>query len=884
MNHSFARIFLSISLTTVLICSLAQGQSSGIKAVINKPCPVACQTLINQFCPEDATAPLTITRDGFGVPSIKGGTLAEVARAIGQVQAEDRLWQLFFFNIAGNGRLAQYLGAGPGSIFLQSDIFRRTINYTDAEIQDQIDTYFTPNTLTVYENYVLGLNDVVNQINLNPALRPYEFNAIGVIPIPLFTIYDILRTDEFILQRFSSSSVPQYQLDDLTDLQTLIGTQGLLPAFAIFNDLFPTSLQVDSQYTVVPNTICNQFSSCQPFCIRSNPNLSEQDLQQLQTLVCGAKQVADRLEAIKQALKDLGMPKLGSNGQVISGCKSASGKPMIRCAVQPGFDYPSTFYQARIESPAAGIKAEYFTVPGIPLAPLGVINNVGITVQVGHLPTNDFLFESTDNVDPAQTRQEVIQVLASPDVVITVQRSTSGGFVIQNPVSAGTMLTLRTVFIGLQLRAANAAVEPFFFQGLDVLNKGLLNPLYQSDLVPFAGDYVDSNGNIAAFHCGGWTQLPAPFDNRLPQGLPFNPAPSNDVYNIDVIGRNPLLNCNTKQGYYVGWNTLFNEDFPAAVDRSLNFIGLNRVYWLDEYLKSKTKVTFEDLKNLSFHQAVANGFSGFDGRMDYYADLFRVLFKERFFEAVQANPTPTRLQALALLADYQGNWIDGDQNNIVNGTDVSDPYILAQVWLLLVMDTILNPFLTGTNMAVYVPTIPNPLPPYTGNLQQTANLLSRILDLACDNTVFFPAWLTGQDVNDVIVNALDQALVILGGFAAQPWGAGLRPIHQFTSPILGTVQTTPAFNAGGVNFVAEFSACGATRIESIIPLGESGFSSGTPPGAPVFNIHNFDQEPLFNHLQLRALPPFDQIECALNNGICKKCGNPPAFGPAVCNS
>lgn len=877
-------IYRYIIMYAIICMNLLDAQSSGVKVIVKQPCLTDCQALINQFCPDDTTTPLTITRDGFGIPTIKGGTLAQVARAVGQLHAQDRLWQLFLTIIAGNGRLAEFLGAGPGNVFITSDVFRRQINYTDAEIQNQINTYFTPNTLAVYTNYVLGINDVITQINLNPSLRPYEFNAAFISPIPLFTIYDILRADELILQRFSSSSIPSYQLDDLSDLQVLIGTQGLPAAFAIFNDLFPKSTQISTPFTIVPNSDCNPITSCQSTCIRSEQELSSEAAQQLQQLAAAAQEMSAKFAQIKEAHQSLGLPKLGSNGEAISGCKSASGNPMLRCGVQPGFDYPSTFYQARIDSPIAGIKAEYFTPPGIPFAPLGVLNDYAVTVQVGHLPTNDFLFESTANVDPAQTRNEIVLVAGGPNVPITIYRSTSGGFVIQNPASPGVMLTLRTVFIGLQLRAANAAVEPFFAKGIQGLQNSLLNPAYQSDLVPFAGDYIDTAGNFAAFHCGGWTDLPAPFDNRLPQGLPFNPAPSNAVYNINVIGRDPLLNCNNRQGYYVGWNTLFREDLPAAVDRSLNFVGLNRVYWIDEYLKSKAKFTFEDLKNVTVEAAVANGFSGFDPRMDYYADLFRPLFKQRFFQAVTANPTPTRLQALALLADYEGRWLDGDENAIVNGTDVSDKYILAQVWLLLVMDAVFNSTLAGTTMTVYQPTVPNPLPPYTGNLQQTGNLLSRILGTACDNTVFFPAWLASiPNIDLTIALALDQALILLGGFAAQPWGAGKRPIHDFTSLILGTVQTTPAYNAPGVNFVAELSSCGAIRIESIIPLGESGFSSGTPPGLPVFNIHNFDQQPFFRQMELQSLPPFDQIECALNTGICKKCGHLPAFGPAVCS-
>jgi hypothetical protein len=89
-----------------------------------------------------------------------------------------------------------------------------------------------------------------------------------------------------------------------------------------------------------------------------------------------------------------------------------------------------------------------------------------------------------------------------------------------------------------------------------------------------------------------------------------------------------------------------------------------------------------------------------------------------------------------------------------------------------------------------------------------------------------------------------------------------------------------AFNASSQYITAEFRKCGCIRLETIIPLGESGEWLGTPPGAPVANVHSFDQQPLFTRFQLKSDAPFDQVECALDNGICKlACCTPPPVGP-----
>ena len=124
------------------------------------------------------------------------------------------------------------------------------------------------------------------------------------------------------------------------------------------------------------------------------------------------------------------------------------------------------------------------------------------------------------------------------------------------------------------------------------------------------------------------------------------------------------------------------------------------------------------------------------------------------------------------------------------------------------------------------------------------NLLARILGTSSDNTLLFPAWLEGVDVNQVIIDSLDQAIANLGGFAARPWGAGFVPIYIFNNAILVPVAAMKNFNASGVYYVAEFTPHGIKQIETVIPLGENGTVFVDPVTfGPVFAPHNSDQQP-----------------------------------------
>jgi hypothetical protein len=797
-------------------------------------------------------ADATIVRDSYGMPTIKSGDLKDIARAMGLVQAQDRLWQIFFTVQVANGRAAQYFG----SDLIDSDILQHQLNYTEEEVHEQIDAYFTARTKQFYEHYVKGLNDYVSEVNEEVSKMPFELRAVGFEksnPIPEFTLVDIIRTNQFILQQFSPSSIPSYQLENLGDIETLIANFGSSDAKKIFNDVDPTSKQITSPFTMVPDDVAMR-SAKESEILEISPEVEGPSYAQ------EAKEFANKLRAIKKRHSKSGVPTTGSNGQAIGAAKSATGNPMIRIAPQPNYNQPSDFYQTRVEENDIGLRGNFFTIPTFPMTPNGVFNNYGIGVQVGHLPSNDFLFEPAANA--THMRTDIIQVLGEDPIALPIYRSTSGGWVLTNPITPETesILTLRSVYLGKQLRSINIFIESAFATNLSELVGSLLKNSWQSDILLLEGDYADSQ-NILAFHTGGWTKLASQYDRRLPQGIAMNPAPSNSTYSYDNIAEKPLKDINHPQGYYVSWNSLFKQ-FAAGSSDTIYPVGVNRMHWLDQYVRSFDTLTFKDLKNIGLKQFVANNNTAYDkGDPDQDADLFVILFKNRFFQAVNDNPTPDRLNAVALLQDFKGDWFDGSLNQILNGSDVSDKRILASVWLNAVANRVLNPYLAGTTREVATATPADPIPQenqfgFTNDITGQANTLSRIFNIASDNTVFFDQWLNNQgSIDQIIVESLDFAITTLGGFNAQPWGQGKRGIHNFDNLVLGTVQTMPMCNVSGCVMVAEF-ASDHIKMRSILALGQSGEILGKPSQDPQFNPHCFDQQEMFSQLKLRYNPPF----------------------------
>ena len=56
------------------------------------------------------TAPVTVRRDGHGVPHIDAATQEDLFVAQGYVTAQDRLWQMDAFRRNANGELAEIMG------------------------------------------------------------------------------------------------------------------------------------------------------------------------------------------------------------------------------------------------------------------------------------------------------------------------------------------------------------------------------------------------------------------------------------------------------------------------------------------------------------------------------------------------------------------------------------------------------------------------------------------------------------------------------------------------------------------------------------------------------------------------------------------------------
>src|SRR5262245_46295992 len=98
------------------------------------------------------SAPVRIDRDGLGIPTVRGATRADVARATGFLHAQDRFFQMDVSRRRAAGELAELAGAGVAELDREIRIHRfRPIARRAVEL-------LGPGDREVLEAYVAGVN------------------------------------------------------------------------------------------------------------------------------------------------------------------------------------------------------------------------------------------------------------------------------------------------------------------------------------------------------------------------------------------------------------------------------------------------------------------------------------------------------------------------------------------------------------------------------------------------------------------------------------------------------------------------------------------------------------------------------------------------------
>ncbi len=348
-------------------------------------------------------ASVSIRRDGYGIPHVEAETEHDAWVGTGYACGQDRMWQLEWYRLRGQGRWAEVVGE-PG---IEVDTFFRNIELAAASKAEV--TGMSEETRAMFEAYAEGVNAFLNS---GEAL-PEEYSLTGIEPEPWEPWHSVL------LFKVRHAIMGKWQLKLVrTEMVQRIGAE----KYRMIEGLRP-----EGQRILDPpgGTSAGQES---PF------------MESIESL--------DRLTSRFAGWEaDDG----GSNSWAVHGSRVTTGKPVICNDSHRPLDVPNVYWQVHVSCP--GFNAAGGAFPGFPGFPhFGHSEHASWAITHGMGDNQDLYLEKFNKEDPSLYQTEegwkkadmktgVINVRGGEPVEIELRRTRHGN-IIQGKPAEGWGLAL----------------------------------------------------------------------------------------------------------------------------------------------------------------------------------------------------------------------------------------------------------------------------------------------------------------------------------------------------------------------------------------------------------------------------------------------------------
>ena len=326
--------------------------------------------------------PVSIVRDTRGIPHIYAKTEHDAWFAVGYVHAQDRLFQMEMQRRAGQGRLAEVVGAPA----LKADLLFRTLGlYRRASKSVK---HLKPEHLKVLEAYAAGVNQWLAS---RKGTLPPEFNLTGMDFEP-WKPADTLVWGKLMALRLSTD------------------WQGELLRAQIVRKIGKEAIPV----------LFPPYPGDAPVTVKSHKEGLLKDFD---------------FGALLAALPHDLIGKGASNAWALRADRTTTGAAILASDPHLGMNAPVLWYLAHISAP--GMSLSGATVPGGPVLILGHNGHIAWGVTTTYIDTDDVILEKLDPADPGRyladgksvpfaVRTEKIAVRFGDDVTLTIRESRNG--------------------------------------------------------------------------------------------------------------------------------------------------------------------------------------------------------------------------------------------------------------------------------------------------------------------------------------------------------------------------------------------------------------------------------------------------------------------------
>ncbi|MEP6847704.1 MAG: penicillin acylase family protein, partial [Acidobacteriota bacterium] len=543
----FAYVLIVFSTLFAALSAYSQGNTS----------PIAVVGLKEQ---------VTVKRDVRGIPYISAANDADLYFAQGYVTASDRLWQMDLMRRLARGQTAELFGART----IEED--KRWRRYGFSKVADDTMQYLSPDLRAALENYARGVNAYIATLDDNTIpvefkilqYRPTEWKPTDTVAIGKILADALSATWQQDLLKASLQNIPKDKLADLS------------------NPVTPYDVVLFGKDTASAQTT----RVTKPVAVDPSE-------------VLAANNDADvrkrSLEMVGLYAEDLA----ASNNWVISGSRTADGKPLLANDPHLAATAPGIWYLVNLTSP--NVHAAGVVFPGVPGVILGHndsiawgATNVGPDVQDLYLETFDASgkYKTPDGLKDPVIRKEEIKVrknLLKPDTetqTLDVTETRNGPIVFEE---GGKRYAMRwTAF-----DPKNGEFEAFF-----KLNRAKNWDDFRAALKTYGGSmqnfvFADVKGNIGWYPSG---RIPLrrtgdgslPYDGSTADGDWVGYVPFEELPNLYDPKDGLIVTANQRA---VG--TGYKHFNVYARDIAMPW----RAHRIHELLEKNTKVTMDDVRD-----------------------------------------------------------------------------------------------------------------------------------------------------------------------------------------------------------------------------------------------------------------------------------------------
>ncbi len=328
---------------------------------------------------------IEIYRDDFAIPYVNAQTELDAYFALGYLHAQERLFQMDFNRRAGEGRFSEIFGSRTlffDKMFKTLGLYE-VVKKSYANFDEE-----TKNILIAYSN---GVNEFIKN---SPEKYTIEFDILGYKP-------EIWKPEHSLLiAKLIAWELNISWWSDIafTHLIQKLGEEKAKDILPNFDENAPT---------IVPKEL-NKFAEISTELIK-----------------------IDR--EFRKFAGGVGT-HIGSNNWVVSGARSASGKPIIANDPHLVFTAPAKWYVVSITSPK--LKVDGFTLPGVPGIVIGKNKNISWVLTNVMADDADFYIEKIDSSrtnyyldgewQPLEIITDTIFVKDSANVIFKISKNHRG--------------------------------------------------------------------------------------------------------------------------------------------------------------------------------------------------------------------------------------------------------------------------------------------------------------------------------------------------------------------------------------------------------------------------------------------------------------------------